>query len=111
MEYKQFIVRVFEREPDKWREKILRFSGKPIFTGRKSVLQYITGVDRATPSAALLAALEAIDGGAFSRPATLPEQFWHRRSQHSHARTFNDRPISSVQRASQHSVKGTRLRG
>ena len=83
MEYKQFIVRAFEREAGKWRAKILRLTGKPSVTGRKRIVQYISGVDRATASAALLAALEAIDAGAFARPATLPEKFWRGRGQRS----------------------------
>jgi hypothetical protein len=100
MEYKGFVVRAFEREPDKWRAKILRQNGEPLIRGRRIIVQYITGVDRATPSAALLAALEAIDAGAFSRAATLPEKFWRRRGQRSNARTFDDRPVTSAQRAS-----------
>ena len=70
MEYKQFIVRAFESEPGKWRAKILHLTGKPLVTGRERIVQYTTGLDRTTASAALLAALEAIDAGAFSRPAT-----------------------------------------
>jgi hypothetical protein len=81
MEYRGFVVRAFEREPDKWRAKILRIDGKPLVTGRKRIVQFITGMDRATPSAALIAALEAIDAGAFSRAPTLPEAFWRRRGQ------------------------------
>jgi hypothetical protein len=110
MEHKHFVVRAFEREPGKWRAKILRYIGKPLFTGRKSIVQYVTGVDRATPSAALLVALEAIDAGAFSRSATLPEKFWRRRGQRSNARTIDNRPVSSAQRASQNNVEETRSR-
>ena len=110
MEYKQFIVRAFEKEPGKWRAKILRLAGKPLITGRKRIAQYTTGLDRTTASDALLAALEAIDAGAFSRPATLPEKLWRRRGQRSNARTINDRPVSSAQRASQKKVEETRSR-
>jgi hypothetical protein len=109
MEYKHFVVRTFEREPGKWRAKILRYIGKPLFTGRKSVVHYVTGVDRTTPSAALLVALEAIDAGAFSRSATLPEKFWRRRGQRSNARTIDDRPVSSAQRVNQNCIERARF--
>jgi hypothetical protein len=65
--------------------------GKPLITGRKSVVHYVTSVDSAMPSAALFVALEAIDAGAFSRAATLGEKFWRRRGQRSNARTFDNR--------------------
>jgi hypothetical protein len=110
MEYKQFVVRAFEREPGKWRAKILRPIGKPLRTGQNRVVRFITGVDRTTASAALLVALEAIDAGAFSRPATLPEKFWRRRGQHSNARIIDSRPVSSAQRAIQNGEPRRRVR-
>lgn len=100
MEYQGYVVRTFEREPGKWRAKILRPVGKPLVTGRKRIVQFVTGVDRTTPSAALLVALEAIDAGAFSRPATLPEKFWHRRGQRSDG-PISGRSVPSAQRISQ----------
>jgi hypothetical protein len=101
MEYKQFVVRAFEREPGKWRAKILRPDGEPLIKGRKRIVQFVTGLDRATPSAALLAALEAIDAGAFSRSSTLSEKFWRRRGQRSKAPAFDDRTIPPARRATQ----------
>jgi len=106
MEYKQFVVRAFEQEPGKWRAKILRYNGEPLVTGRKRIVQFITGIDRATPSAALLAALEAIDAGAFSRATSLPEQRWHRRGQRSTA--FDDRTVPPAQRVIQNRIERTR---
>ena len=76
MEYQGFVVEAFEQETGKWRAKILRSSGKPVITGRKRIWQFVTGVDAVTAPAALLLALEAIDAGAFSRAAPLPEKFW-----------------------------------
>jgi hypothetical protein len=73
MDYKQFIIQAFEREPNKWRAKIFRYTGKPLITGRKRIMQFVTGVDATTASAALLRAVEAIDAGAFSRPAPHPK--------------------------------------
>jgi hypothetical protein len=90
MEYQGYVVRTFEREPGKWRAKILRSVGKSLVTGRNRIVQFVTGADRTTPSAALLVALEAIDAGAFSRPATLPEKFWHRRGQRSNGPISDD---------------------
>ena len=111
MEYKQFVVRAFEREPGKWRAKILRPDGESLIKGRKRIVQFVTGLDRTTPSAALLAALEAIDAEAFSRAPTLPEAFWRRRGQaivanmthqmrDSVSKKFADRPLVFDQFAS-----------
>ena len=107
MEYKRFVVRAFEREPGKWRAKILRPIGKPLRTGQNRVVQFITGVDRTTASAALLAALEAIDAEAFSRAGTLTEKFWRRRGQRSGAPAFDDRTFPPAQRVTQNSANTT----
>jgi hypothetical protein len=104
MEYKQFVVRAFEREPGKWRAKILRPDGQPLIRGRKRIVQFVTGLDRTTPSAALIAALEAIDAGAFSRAGTLTEKFWRRRGQRSRAPAFDDRTFPPAQRVTQNSA-------
>jgi hypothetical protein len=108
MEYKGFVVRAFERESGRWRAKILRPVGKPLVTGRKRIVQYISGVDRTTASAALIAALEAIDAGAFSLPATLPEKFWRRRGQRENAPAFDDRSVTLPRRAAQNRAERTR---
>jgi hypothetical protein len=79
MEYQGFVVRAFEREPGKWRAKVLRPGREPLIKGCTRILQFVTGMDRTTPSAALLAALEAIDAGAFTRAPTLPETYWRGR--------------------------------
>jgi hypothetical protein len=68
MEYKQFIVKVFEREPGKWRASVQRADGKPlIIAKRKRILKFVTGIDATTAGAAMQLALVAIDQGAFSR--------------------------------------------
>ena len=107
MEYKHFVVRAFEREPGKWRAKILRPDGEPLIKGRKRIVQFVTGLDRKTPSAALLAALEAIDAGAFSRAPMLQETFWRRRGQRSNATDDRSAPLA---RAGQKGVERTRSR-
>jgi hypothetical protein len=108
MEYHGFVVEALEREPGKWRAKIIRSSGMPLITGRKRILQFVTGIDATTASAALLTALEAIDAGAFSCAAPLPEKFWRRRGQRSHAPTLDDRSIPAAQRANQNGIVRTR---
>jgi len=93
MEYQGFIVEAFERDPGKWRAKLLRSSGRPLITGRKRIWQFVTGIDATTAQAALLMALEAIDAGTFSTAAPLPEKFWRRRRQRANAPTLDDRSI------------------
>jgi hypothetical protein len=95
MEYQGFVVDAFERDPGKWRAKISRSSGKPVITGRKRIWKFVTGVDAATAPAALLMALEAIDAGAFSRAAPLPEKFWR------HNGAGQARPARPPRRANQ----------
>jgi hypothetical protein len=104
MEYQGFIVEAFERDPGKWRAKLLRSSGRPLITGRKRIWQFVTGIDATTAQAALLMALEAIDAGTFSTAAPLPEKFWRRRRQRANAPTLDDRSISAAQRSNQNHI-------
>jgi hypothetical protein len=70
MEYKQFIIELFERELGKWRATVRRSDGKPLIVsgrGRAKLREFVTGIDAMTAEAALLAAVAAIDAGAFSR--------------------------------------------
>jgi hypothetical protein len=80
MEYKQFLITTFERQPGKWRSTVRRASGKPLMaTGRTKLEQFITGLDSVTADAAMMMAMEAIDAGSFSRPTTRStEKFWRR---------------------------------
>jgi hypothetical protein len=80
MEYKGFIVQAFEREPGKWRAKVVRPDGEPLIKVRNGIMQFVTGIDRLTPSAALLDAVKAIDAQTFLRPPELPEALRRRRS-------------------------------
>jgi|GEM_PF-1911677 len=109
MEYLGFVVEAFEQGPGKWRAKILRSSGKPLITGRKRIWQFITGVDAATASAALLMALDAIDAGTFSCAAPTPEKFWRRRGRRAKAPALDDHAVASAQRATQKGIRRTRL--
>jgi len=66
MQYKEFIIRAFERKPGKWRASVQRINGKPLLapTGTKI---FVTGIDATTAEAATRLALTAVDRGAFSR--------------------------------------------
>jgi hypothetical protein len=88
MEYKQFSVRAFEREPGKWRAKIRRADGEPVnVIGGKKLDQSITAVDERTPAAALLMAIAAIDAGMFIRVQAATEKLWRRRMKSDRALT------------------------
>ncbi len=67
MEYKQFVVRAFEREPRKWRASVERADGKAVMTmtNRRTLAKFVTGVDVKSAQAAMLMAIAAIDPGAF----------------------------------------------
>jgi hypothetical protein len=68
MEYKRYVVTAFEREPGKWRGRIRRSDGKPLWTRyRKRLMEFVTGSDTKSPAASLLLAIRAIDAGTFSR--------------------------------------------
>lgn len=68
MQYHEFSVIAFEREPQKWRARVRRADGMPIrIQGLKKLDHFVTGIDSETPQAALLAAIAAIDAGTFSR--------------------------------------------
>jgi hypothetical protein len=70
VEYKDYFVRAFQREPGKWRASVKRLDGKPIMLvgpGRKKLEQFVTGMDSLTPKDALRLAMAAIDADAFSR--------------------------------------------
>ena len=74
MEYKHFIVKAFQQEPGKWRASLKRSDGTPlpvVGPHRVTIAQSITHVDSLTAEDALHMAIEAIDSGAFSHPATL----------------------------------------
>jgi hypothetical protein len=82
MEYKQFVVQAFEREPGRWRASIRRADGKPVkVIGGNKLDQSITHFDERTAAAAVLTAMAAIDAGTFVRDRVATERFWRRRGQ------------------------------
>jgi hypothetical protein len=72
MEYKQFVVRTFEREPGKWRASVERANGKvmmPAAHHRPRLAKFVTGADAKSAQVAMLTAMAAIDAGTFTRPS------------------------------------------
>ena len=71
MEYKQFVVKAFEREPGKWRASVERANGKALLKAiarrRRALDKFITGMDATAAEAAMRMAMAAIDANAFSR--------------------------------------------
>ena len=71
MEYKQFVVKAFEREPGKWRASVERANGKVLLSAiarrRRALGKFITSMDAAAAEAAMQMAMAAIDANAFSR--------------------------------------------
>jgi|HubBroStandDraft_4_1064222.scaffolds.fasta_scaffold104724_1 hypothetical protein len=71
MEYKQFVVKAFEREPGKWRASVERANGKVLLRAlarrRRALDKFITGMDATAAEAAMQMAMAAIDANAFSR--------------------------------------------
>jgi hypothetical protein len=84
MEYKQFCVQAFEREPGKWRADIRRADGGPVkVIGRKKLEKSITRFDATSAVAALVVAMAVIDAGAFVRDRVGTEKFWRCQGQSS----------------------------
>jgi hypothetical protein len=71
MEYKQFVVKAFEREPGKWRASVERANGKALLKAlarrRRALDKFITCMDATAAEAAMQMAMAAIDANAFSR--------------------------------------------
>jgi hypothetical protein len=76
VEYRQYILKAFERKPGKWRASVQRCDGKPLMvTGRAKLDKFVTGVDSKTAQDALLMAMAAIDAETFlRRSAVAPRQ-------------------------------------
>ncbi len=79
VEYKQFTISAYQREPGKWRARVRRTSGRPLISGRMKLLEFLTAKDSASEADAMSMAIEAIDAGAFSRATKRSsEKFWRR---------------------------------
>jgi hypothetical protein len=79
MQYKQFTISAYEREPGKWRARVRRSSGRPLIGGRGKLLQFVAAIDASSEEDAMIMAIDAIDAGAFSRATQRSsERFWRR---------------------------------
>ena len=71
MEYKRFNVKAFEREPGKWRASVERANGKVLLKlivhRRRTLSNFVTGMDAKAAEAAMRMAIAAIDANAFSQ--------------------------------------------
>ncbi len=79
VDYKQFTISAYEREPGKWRARVRRTSGRALISGRAKLLEFVTARDSASEADAMTKAIEAVDAGAFSRATKRSsEKFWRR---------------------------------
>jgi hypothetical protein len=79
VEYKQFTISAYEREPGKWRARVRRTSGRALIAGRARLLEFVTARDSSSEARAMTMAIDAIDAGAFSRATKRSsEKFWRR---------------------------------
>jgi len=76
VDYKQFTITAFEREPGRWRARVLRTA---FVRGRAKLIQFVTETDSSTAVAAMTVAMDVIDAGEFSAPIrSTSERFWRR---------------------------------
>ena len=80
MEYKEFYVEAFEREPGKWRANIRRIDGKPVkVIGRERLEKSATKFDATTEIGRKGHGDGIIDAGTFVGQRVATEKFWRRR--------------------------------
>lgn len=65
VDYKQYTISAFEREPGRWRARMLRTA---FVRGRAKLIQCMTETDSSTAVDAMTVAMAAIDAGALSPP-------------------------------------------
>jgi hypothetical protein len=74
VDYKQFMISAFEREPGRWRARVRRTA---FVQGHTKVFEFVTKTDSSTAVDALTVAMNAIDVGEFSPPGRRSsERFW-----------------------------------
>jgi hypothetical protein len=82
MQYKGLYITAFEREPGKWRARILRANGRPLKANEQQLLEPVTSANLSSAVDALTLAMEAVDAaGLFFRNTNREtERFWRVRS-------------------------------
>lgn len=74
VDYKQFTISAFEREPGRWRARVRRTR---IVRGHAKLMEFVSQSDSSTAVDALTVAMNAIDAGEFSPPRRRSsERFW-----------------------------------
>lgn len=74
MDYKQFTISAFEREPGRWRARVRRMA---IVRGHRKLIEFVSQKDSSTAIDALTVAMNAVDVGEFSPPERRSsERFW-----------------------------------
>ncbi len=78
MQYKGLDITAFEREPGKWRARIVRANGRPLKANDRQLLESVTSANLSSPVDALTLAMEAVDvAGLFFRNTNRKtERFW-----------------------------------
>lgn len=66
VDYKQYTINVFEREPGRWRARVRRTA---FVRGRAKLIEFISQNDSSTAVDAMTVAINAIDVGEFSPPS------------------------------------------
>lgn len=78
MQYKQFLIEVFEQKPGKWRVRVRRADKKPLKAITRKRIELSTA-DATSAEGAMIMAIEAIDDFAREAPRST-EKFWRRRT-------------------------------
>lgn len=87
VQYKQFTISAYEREPGKWRARVRRTSGRALIAGRRKLQEFVAAIDSSSKADAMTMAMEAIEAGAFSRATRRsPERFWRRMTERKNRR-------------------------
>jgi hypothetical protein len=78
MEYKGYFIKACEKQPGKWRVRVVRTSAIPLPTrGRKKLEQFMSHIEARTAVAAATKAMKAVDAAYAQRPERRgTEKFW-----------------------------------
>lgn len=77
MQYKQFTISVYQREPGKWRARVRRINGRAVLAGSGKLLEFVTAKDSSSEADAMSMAIETIDARALARATKRSsEKFW-----------------------------------
>jgi hypothetical protein len=77
MQYRQFTISAYEREPGKWRARVRRSNGRSVLAGSGKLMEFVTAKDSPSEAEAMSLAIEAIDARAsFRASKRSSEKFW-----------------------------------